>query len=65
MTCRGDPAVFVKRPIPEHLEILDVAVTDDLRIVEAVDHADTFDRLLFHAIHFDGLSQMGCLQDRR
>ena len=61
----GNPAIFVERAISEHLEVLDVARAHSFGIVKAVNHANTFDRLLFHAIHFDGLWKVCRFQDGR
>src|SRR5258708_1164906 len=63
MTGSGYPAIFVEGTVSEHLEVLNVARTRGLRVVEAVHHAHAFDGLLIHTIHLHRLRKVRCLED--
>src|SRR5215469_16597929 len=51
MSASSNPAVIVKSTVPKHLEILGVSLLPGIWIIEAIHHADSFDRLLWNAIH--------------
>jgi hypothetical protein len=47
----GDPPVVIERPVAEHLEVLCDSAAGCILVREGVCHADSFDRLLRHAVH--------------
>ena len=58
------PAFVVDAAIPEHLEILRLVLLRRLGVIEGVQHADAFDRVLLDAVHRGRLREAGRLQDR-
>src|SRR5262249_62376311 len=65
VTHARDPSVAVDGAAAEHFEILDPTAFLGLRVVEAVDHADTFDLLLRNPVDLRRLLDSGRLQNRR
>ena len=61
----SDPTIVIERPVSEHLEVLSLSLLLSVRVIEAVDHADAFDWLLLHAVHFGGLWNVSGLEDGR
>ena len=61
----GHPAVVEDRAVGRHLEVLGRVPRWDLRVVERVDHADAFHRLLRYAVEQPWGLNVGGLQDRR
>ena len=59
------PALVVDAAVAEHLEVLRLVPLGRLGVVEGVEHADAFDRVLLDAVHRDRLGQAGRLEDRR
>ena len=49
------PALVVDAAVAEHLEVLRLVPLSRLGVVERVQHADTLDRVLMHAVHGDRL----------
>ena len=45
------PALVVDAAVAEHLEVLRLVPLGRLGVVEGVQHADAFDRVLLHAVH--------------
>src|ERR1019366_10267697 len=59
------PPLMVDAAIAEHLEILGLASFGGLGVVEGIQHADTFQRSLLHAVNDRGCRQPGGFQNRR
>src|SRR5213075_3089255 len=61
----SDPAIVVKCPVPEHLEVLRLSLLLSVLVIEAVDHANAFDWLLLHTVDFGGLWNVSGLENGR
>ena len=59
------PAIVVDGAIPSDLKVLRFAAIGGLWCVEAVSHADTFDRPLLDSVDFRGSRDFGGLENRR
>ena len=59
------PALVVDAAVAEHLEVLRRAPFGRLRVVEGVEHADAFHRMLLDAVNSRWLGKPGGFQDRR
>ena len=61
----GPPAVLVDRPVTDDLEVLDGVTLRCVRVLEAVEEARPFHRLLRGPVHDLGLRDTGRFEDRR
>src|SRR5262245_18533195 len=59
----GNPAVLVERAVTEHFEILNVPRLSRFGIIEAINHAYAFDRLLLYTIDLCRLGKVRCLEN--
>jgi hypothetical protein len=46
----GPPSVLVNAAVAQHFEVLNLVGAGLVRMIEAIDHADAFERQLFHAV---------------
>src|SRR6185369_7163975 len=59
------PTLVVDSAIAKHFKVLRLVSLRGFFIVERVQHADAFDRILLHTVHKDRLWKSSSLKDRR